>query len=421
MGSNRDENFCLRWNDFESNLSTAFMELRNDADMCDVTIATDEDSVAAHKLVLSACSPQLKEMIRKHIRLSGSSGQQNILIYLRGVRHADLVSVLEFMYCGSVNVAQEDLNSFLAVAEDLKVKGLTQNSNGKDQKRAGPASSKRSLTPSGTPGGGGGGGGGTPGPSSAKKFRPAPSSASTSSSSAAQAASTSTPSDHHQSSSSSKLVKQEHKEHDDHEQDTLGGGDQDDTFGDDSHQGGTEDYGGYDDGAADDGLGFDGDESGAGPSDIGKGQSSRLPLLPGTRGGGGFPVGVFNTQQFAANNPTAAQIRDEYVVDLTDQPGSRCKICNKEFVCKEPATAKYNAALHVLCVHLEAEDEFCCPYCQAVLNSRHTLKKHFVRKHQIPAGSVWQYHQYKRPKNLGDQEASNPLEVVLEEEAAGAW
>ena len=56
--------------------TTAFMELRNDADMCDVTIATDEDSVAAHKLVLSACSPQLKEMIRKHIRLSGSSGQQ---------------------------------------------------------------------------------------------------------------------------------------------------------------------------------------------------------------------------------------------------------------------------------------------------------------------------------------------------------
>eukprot|EP00092_Neocalanus_flemingeri_P039155 GFUD01042617.1.p1 GENE.GFUD01042617.1~~GFUD01042617.1.p1 ORF type:complete len:260 (-),score=65.84 GFUD01042617.1:49-828(-) len=32
------------------------------------------------------------------------------------------------MYHGEVNVAQEELNSFLAVAEDLKVKGLTQNS-----------------------------------------------------------------------------------------------------------------------------------------------------------------------------------------------------------------------------------------------------------------------------------------------------
>ena len=70
------------------------------------------------------------------------------------------------------------------------------------------------------------------------------------------------------------------------------------------------------------------------------GQSSRLPLLPGTRGGGGFPVGVFNTQQFAANNPTAAQIRDEYVVDLTDQPGSRCKICNKERISFAPAIKK---------------------------------------------------------------------------------
>merc|ERR1711978_99546 len=42
------------------------------------------------------------------------------------------------MYCGSVNVAQEDLSSFLAVAEDLKVRGLTQNLN----KDAGSSASK---------------------------------------------------------------------------------------------------------------------------------------------------------------------------------------------------------------------------------------------------------------------------------------
>ena len=30
------------------------------------------------------------------------------------------------MYNGEVNIAQDQLNSFLAVAEDLKVKGLTQ-------------------------------------------------------------------------------------------------------------------------------------------------------------------------------------------------------------------------------------------------------------------------------------------------------
>ena len=42
----------------------------------------------------------------------------------------DFQAILEFMYNGEVNVSQEDLNSFLAVAEDLKVKGLTQNTAG---------------------------------------------------------------------------------------------------------------------------------------------------------------------------------------------------------------------------------------------------------------------------------------------------
>ena len=46
---------------------------------------------------------------------------------MKSVKYTDLQAVLNFMYHGKVNVAQEELNSFLAVAEDLKVKGLTQN------------------------------------------------------------------------------------------------------------------------------------------------------------------------------------------------------------------------------------------------------------------------------------------------------
>jgi len=44
-------------------------------------------------------------------------------------------AVLNFMYHGEVNVAQDELNSFLAVAEDLKVKGLTQSSSSSDGNR----------------------------------------------------------------------------------------------------------------------------------------------------------------------------------------------------------------------------------------------------------------------------------------------
>ena len=53
----------------------------------------------------------------------------NPVIYLRGVRHHDIQNIIEFIYIGQVNVAHDDLDSFLAVAEDLCIKGLTQPEN----------------------------------------------------------------------------------------------------------------------------------------------------------------------------------------------------------------------------------------------------------------------------------------------------
>ena len=49
--------------------------------------------------------------------------------------------ILDFMYHGEVNVAQEELDKFLEVAETLKIKGLTQGSNGSRQASKRPAAS----------------------------------------------------------------------------------------------------------------------------------------------------------------------------------------------------------------------------------------------------------------------------------------
>ena len=114
------EKFCLRWNDFETNVSQAFRELREEKDFFDVTLACEDSQVSAHKVILSACSPFFKTVLRRN-------QHEHPLLYLKGVKYQELVAVLNFMYHGEVTVAQKELNSFLAVAEELKVKGLTQN------------------------------------------------------------------------------------------------------------------------------------------------------------------------------------------------------------------------------------------------------------------------------------------------------
>jgi len=124
MGS---EKFCLRWNDFENNISSSFRELRDDKDFFDVTLACDDDQIQAHKVILASCSQFFRIILRRN-------PHQHPLLYLKGVKFNDLQSILTFMYHGEVNVAQEDLNSFLSVAEDLRIKGLTQNSS-KQEKR----------------------------------------------------------------------------------------------------------------------------------------------------------------------------------------------------------------------------------------------------------------------------------------------
>ena len=114
------EKFCLRWNDFETNISTAFREIREEKDLFDCTIAVGTKQLQAHKLILSACSPFFREIFKQN-------PHQPPLLYLSRIGFDDLKACLNFMYHGEVNVAQDDLNTFLVVAEELKIKGLTQN------------------------------------------------------------------------------------------------------------------------------------------------------------------------------------------------------------------------------------------------------------------------------------------------------
>ena len=112
------EYFCLKWNDFQSTVSQSFDALRQDENFFDVTLVSeDELQLCAHKLVLSACSSFFKNILKKSVH-------QNPLIYLSGISSNNLKKILDYIYCGEVQLLQEQVDSFLELAKELKISGL---------------------------------------------------------------------------------------------------------------------------------------------------------------------------------------------------------------------------------------------------------------------------------------------------------
>ena len=113
------EKLCLQWNEFKENVIFAFGSLREDNNFADVTLACEDgQQVEAHKVILATSSPFFKMLI-------GRNKHPHPLIYMKGVKYANLLAILEFLYRGEANLFQDDLDSFLAIAEELKLKGLT--------------------------------------------------------------------------------------------------------------------------------------------------------------------------------------------------------------------------------------------------------------------------------------------------------
>ena len=108
------EKLCLRWNDFQGNVNSAFGSLREDSDFADITLACEDGhQVEVHKVILAASSPFFKSLLKcnKHT---------NPLVYMRGVLSENLTAIVDFLYHGEANLRQENLESFFVLAEELK-------------------------------------------------------------------------------------------------------------------------------------------------------------------------------------------------------------------------------------------------------------------------------------------------------------
>ena len=129
---NTSQKLCLQWNDFKENVTASFGELREDRDLTDVTlVCEDGKNVDAHKVILASSSPFFMDILRmnKH---------PHPVIYMRGLKWENLSAIVDFLYFGESNVFQENLDSFLALAEELKLKGLTVGTGNSDESKEQP-------------------------------------------------------------------------------------------------------------------------------------------------------------------------------------------------------------------------------------------------------------------------------------------
>ena len=126
------DNFKLTRPDHQTSLAGSIQE---ETEFCDVTLACEDQQVRAHKVVLAASSPKLRNILL-------SNPHHHPLIYMNGVKFSVLENIVKFIYQGEVVIRSDQVNSFVDVAQDFQVKGLTKTS-GETQTRSDVSTSNR--------------------------------------------------------------------------------------------------------------------------------------------------------------------------------------------------------------------------------------------------------------------------------------
>ena len=108
----------LDWNTYSDHLREMLHEMMKSKELTDVTLVCDDKiQFKAHKIVLSACSSVFKSIIN-------DLPQNSSVIYLRGIQHQEMESILEFIYLGAATFSVERMGEFLEVAKDLEIKEI---------------------------------------------------------------------------------------------------------------------------------------------------------------------------------------------------------------------------------------------------------------------------------------------------------
>ena len=113
------EEILVTWKEFQQKGSSSFAELRERPDFTDVTLVSEDGhQFKGHKVILGSLCPFFMELLKKN-------EHPHPLVHMLGVKSIELSAVMDFLYNGESSIFQEHLEAFLALAQKLKLNGLT--------------------------------------------------------------------------------------------------------------------------------------------------------------------------------------------------------------------------------------------------------------------------------------------------------
>merc|ERR1712126_256854 len=115
------EKYSVSWKVFQKHLQETHRELYNEKHFADVTLVSDDMvPVKAHKTILCSASSVFEKLLMMN------SGYTNQILFLKGIDHLELESILQFIYLGETKVYENRIDLFVSASDDLDIKEFNQ-------------------------------------------------------------------------------------------------------------------------------------------------------------------------------------------------------------------------------------------------------------------------------------------------------
>ncbi|KAK2728064.1 hypothetical protein QYM36_008518 [Artemia franciscana] len=109
--------YCLKWNRYSTVFQSSFSNLFASQELTDMTFVVEGKLIKSHRIIMSAASGYFRKLL---IDLKES----NPVIVLNDVSYNTFKALIDFIYCGEIEVHQSFLEAIVDVGEKFRVQGL---------------------------------------------------------------------------------------------------------------------------------------------------------------------------------------------------------------------------------------------------------------------------------------------------------